>query len=507
MISLLNQTLDSLDLRLYSHSLPSTFTTSNLKEWREYKENFDYSKTQEECFFDFPLIGRFKLLPVGHAPYEFVLSNEEIAEIYVLNPDKFSTKFSKNTGQIFINFRSKFLQCQTDDYGLVDQICQNFYNLFFADIRSIYCKVSRADLAADCGSVSFGWQDLNNLCTRSRKKDGLSSFCTLKDLQEVRAILSKLRPLTGNKGASNDTSAKNHTEVPILTTKQIDILLELTSQAIDDPSMSRAIFGQDLETAYIGRFGSKIYARIYRKSNEIKISGKDYLESYWQEKGWQQGDPVWRTEFSLSGDFLKEFLISDLNNEDFIAIASNSFYSGEEKSFKKITTETYTECGTNLHDWHNFKNNIHRLWTYCTQNWLRHTTGENSLNSRSPNSPFWDCVCSAFEPDRNFCRLPLPAPPTESLAAQLLAQAKGCLKTFSALIIGGYNRAFGNGEYWADQKDIIPIMISEISKDLNHDINLSEIQARRSVYGCDDFSDTAFTAALRQHRMRLGRGS
>lgn len=506
MISLLNQTLDSLDLRLYSHSLPSVYINSNLKEWREYKENFDYSKNDEPFYVDFPSIGRFKLLHIGHPPYEFVFENEEIGQIYLLNPDKFSTKFSKNTGQIFINYRSKFLQCQTDDYGLVDEINQNLYSLTFADMLSTYCKVSRVDLAVDCGAVSFGWQDLSKLCTRSRKKDGLSSFCTLKDLESVRTILFKLRPQIGNKGGCND-SKKKSTELPLLTSQQIDILLELTRQAIDDPSMSRAIFGQDLETAYIGRFASKIYARIYRKSNEIKVSGKDYLEAYWKEKGWQEGDSVWRTEFSLSGDFLKEFLVSDLNNDDFIAIATNSYYSGEDKTFKEITFQAYTDCGTSLHDWHNFKNNIHRLWTYCTQDWLRHTTAENSLNSRSPNSEYWDCVTTAFVKDRNFCRLPLPAPPTVSLAQQLIAQASGCLKTAIALSIGGFNRAFGNGEYWHDQEEIIPIMVSEISKDLIHDINLNQIHERRSRYGCDEFSDTAFTAALRQHRMKLGRGS
>ena len=504
---LLNQTLDSLDLRLFSLSVPNISLVTQIKEWRDYKENFQHGKS-EPFFADFEGLGRFKLNHSGHSPYEFTFINEEIGQIYLINPDKFSTKFAINTGQIYINFRSKYLQCQSDDYALVDHFISSLFSLFFQELRNTFVKVSRADIAADILGASFTWQDLQKLSTRARKRDGLSSFCTLSDLQEVRDILSKLRPQIDNKGASNFTSSKSQTALePTLNSKQISILLELTSQAIEDPSMSRAIFGKDLQTAYIGRFASKIYARIYCKSQEIKVSGKEYLTQYWQEKGWQSEDHVWRVEFSLSGDFLKEFLISDLNHDDFVCLATSSFYDGEQKTFKKITHDAYADCSINLHDWGNFKNNIHKIWTYCTQDWLRHTTSENSLNSRSPNSEFWDCVSSAFDKDTNFCRLPLPAPPSESLAAQLLAQAKGCIKTFTALIIGGYQMAFGNGSKDWQKVDFFNDLLETIGDELKEEITFADIESRRDLYGCDDYSDTQFSSALRIHRMKLGRGS
>lgn len=506
MPQLLNQTLDSLDLRLFSHSAPNLGLTTEFQEWRNYKENFEHGKT-EPYFVDFLGLGRFQLLHRGHSPYEFTFVNEEIGQIYLVNPDKFSTKFAINTGQIYINFRSKYLQCQSDDYSLVDRFVSSCFDNFFQQLRNTWVKVSRADLACDVSGIKFNWQDLSLLCSRSRKLDGLSSFCTLSDLKEVRDVLSKLKPQIDNKGASNDTSPKFQTEAVTLNSKQISILQELVVQAIDSPSLSRAIFGKDLQTAYIGRFGSKIYARIYLKSEEIKINGKEWLTKIWENFGWQQGDQVWRTEFSLSGDFLKEFLISDLNQDDFISLATSSFYDGQDKSFKQITTEAYASCGTNLHHWQDFKNNFYRLWTYCTRDWLRHTTGENSLNSRSPNSEYWDCVQSAFDKDLNFCRLPLPAPPSESLAAQLLAQAKGCLKTFSALIIGGWKMAYGNGLDDWHQKDFFHQMLDTISEDLKEDISFQDIEDRRNLYGCDDFTDTQFSTALRIHRMKLGRGS
>lgn len=466
---LLNQTIDTLYLRLFNCSLPSIWLTSQLPLWREYKENYDYSHPSP-FFVELPLLGKFRLLHCGHSPYEFVLVNDEIGDIRIFNPDKFLSQSAIQTGQIYLDFRSKWLQCQSDDYGLVDLFIEDTFDLFFSTRLNSWAKVSRADLACDTTGYKFTWQDFNKLCTRSRKKEGLTTFCAIDDLKVVLDILSPSVPRMCNKGGCNDTSQ----ESPItftLTKKQQNILSDLVSQAIDDPVLSRAIFQKDLQTSYIGRFGSKIYARIYIKSAEIKISGKDYLESYWKEKGWQDGDEVLRSEFSVSGDFLKEFWATDDNSQL----------------------------------WCNFRDNLNQIWTYCTQKWLRHTTAENSLNSRSPNSEYWDCVSSAFDKNSNFCRLPLPAAPTEILAAQLLAQAKGCLKTFAALLLGGYHKAFGFEH--DQQREYLPLLLSEIGNDLLTEITFDQISERRDHYGCDEFSDTAFSTALRKHRMKLGRGS
>jgi hypothetical protein len=474
MITLLNQTLDSLYLRLFSCSVPSIWLSSQLESWREYKKNFDYANPTE-FFIDLPNLGRFRLLHSGHAPYEFVLCNPEIADIRLYNPDKFLCKSAIETGQVYLDFRSKYLQCQSDDYFLVDQFCENVFKLFFQSISSDWIKVSRVDLACDVSGFDFDWQDLQQFCTRARKIDGFTN--EQPHLEELASILRN--PQTCDKGVCNDTLDKSQSEEKStqstiqLSIQQLSTLLGLVDSAIATPSLERVISGKKLQTAYIGRFGSKLYARIYIKSNEIKISGKDYLQAFWKEKGWQEDEAVVRTEFSLSGDFLKEFWITEDNSQS----------------------------------WHNFKNNLKQIWTYLTSNWLRHTTGQSTLNSRSSNSEFWEVVVSAFDTDSNFLRLPVPAPPSESLAAQILAQAKGCLKSFAALIIGGYQKAFGNGSTDWNQREFFDGLIDVIGKDLHDDITFQDIQERRDRYGCDEFSDTAFSAALRKHRMKLGRGS
>jgi|NOAtaT_5_FD_contig_123_32523_length_3446_multi_7_in_2_out_0_4 hypothetical protein len=476
MITLLNQTIDSLYLRLFSCSSPSIFLQSQLESWRTYKKNFDYANPTD-LYIDLPNLGKFRLLHSGHTPYEFVLVNPEICDIRLFNPDKFLGKSSIQTGQIYLDFHSKYLQCQTDDYSLVDLFIENCYSLFYQTTTAEWAKVSRADLAVDVLGFEFDWQHLKQFCTRARKIDGHVTQESIIQLEELAQILSS--PQTCDKGCYNDTSDKSHTEQTStkstieLDAKQLSSLVDLVNSAINQPHLERIIARKNLQTAYIGRFGSKLYARIYFKSNEIKISGKDYLQAFWKEKGWQPEDPVVRAEFSLSGDFLKEFWATEDNSQL----------------------------------WGNFKANIKQLWTYCTENWLRHTTSENTLNSRSPNSEFWDVVASAFDTDHNFCRLPLPAPPTESLAAQILAQAKGCLKSFVALIIGGYQKAFGNGSTDWNQREFFDGLIDVIGKDLHDDITFQDIQERRDRYGCDEFSDTAFSAALRKNRMKLGRGS
>lgn len=471
---LLNRTIDNLDLRLFSHSNFSASLFSQLTAWRKYKLDFDYSENSEPYFVQFNGLGTFKLLPFGHSPYEFTFVNEEIGQIYLVNPDKFVSAFSCNTGQLYINFRSKWLQCQSDDYGLVDTFIKNAFNLFFDKIHTPWTKVSRSDLASDIGGYKFGWSDLTQLCARSRIKDGLSSSCTLKDLEEVRLHLLRLRPQIDNKGGDNCKTTNQANIKANLSIKQLEILLELTDRAIADPSVSRTISGKNLQTAYIGRFQSKIYARIYDKSREIINSSKEYLKEFWAEKGWKEGDQVWRAEFSLSGDFLKEFHIG---------------------------------CDANLQTWDNFKNNLEKLWTYCTSDWLRHTTGDKDTNSRSPNSEFWDCVSSAFSIDTNFCRLPLPAPPSEALAMQIFAQAKGCLKTFAALVIGGFQSLYSGNKKDFKQEDYLEILITSMGQELQEEISIQDIAERRSYYGCDEFSDTQFSAAIREQRIKLGSGS
>jgi hypothetical protein len=52
--------------------------------------------------------------------------------------------------------------------------------------------------------------------------------------------------------------------------------------------------------------GAPLLCRLYNKSVEIRISGKEYLQALWAEQGWDATVPVWRLEFQFRGEVLKQ---------------------------------------------------------------------------------------------------------------------------------------------------------------------------------------------------------
>lgn len=78
----------------------------------------------------------------------------------------------------------------------------------------------------------------------------------------------------------------------------------------------------------IGR-GDSMLARIYNKSEEIKISGKDWFKDIWRENGWTGDKDIWRVEFQLRRKALKELSLSRV--EDLSSL--------EEELWQYLTTK------------------------------------------------------------------------------------------------------------------------------------------------------------------------
>lgn len=55
----------------------------------------------------------------------------------------------------------------------------------------------------------------------------------------------------------------------------------------------------------IGR-GNPMLARIYNKTEEIKVKGKEWFKAIWLENGWNEKKDVWRIEYQLRREALKE---------------------------------------------------------------------------------------------------------------------------------------------------------------------------------------------------------
>ena len=110
-------------------------------------------------------------------------------------------------------------------------------------------------------------------------------------------------------------------------------------------------------TGWTVGMGGVIAARLYDKTREIKHSGKTWAESLWLPAGWVPGQEVWRLEFELKRDYLKERQLSSLES---VLV------------------------------------NLNGLWNYATNEWLRLTepNPQDSTRARWPTHPLWIALAS-----------------------------------------------------------------------------------------------------------------
>jgi hypothetical protein len=78
------------------------------------------------------------------------------------------------------------------------------------------------------------------------------------------------------------------------------------AQDIDTYSRQRAFTGWSIG------LGGDIGARLYDKTLELKKSRKDYLKPLWSAKGWEPDQSVWRLEYQLRREVLKELGVASL---------------------------------------------------------------------------------------------------------------------------------------------------------------------------------------------------
>lgn len=99
--------------------------------------------------------------------------------------------------------------------------------------------------------------------------------------------------------------------------------------------------------------------RIYSKTEEIKKSGKQYMQAEWERNGWDKTSPVWRVENQLARRKLKEWNI-----------------------------ETYSDLKRIAPD----------IWRYATGEWftIRKPSVSNKQRSRWDLTETWEIVFNSF---------------------------------------------------------------------------------------------------------------
>ncbi|MCR8963938.1 replication initiation factor [Brevibacillus halotolerans] len=78
--------------------------------------------------------------------------------------------------------------------------------------------------------------------------------------------------------------------------------------------------------------GGPILARIYNKSLEVKKSQKLWFQDIWRENGWNESKEVWRVEFQIRREALKEFSIH----------SANELFDNEDQLWAYLTEEWLT---------------------------------------------------------------------------------------------------------------------------------------------------------------------
>jgi hypothetical protein len=439
--------------------------------WRMVVSRFEPG--DPDTFVKVPQLGTFRLKMGGQAPYEFVLINPQIADIRIWNPARWSSRAAAQTGQFYVRFRSVFLQqhglagVRLVLNALTDLTCQP--GCVHVDSGLEFDRIARVDLAVDTQEQrEMVWADLDTFVCRARKLDTWAHL-TPANVEEVLkmdlsagAYLPMDRPDFAEflpafmRSASRVMQTYLHTVVNELETHQ-------------EADLSRVVsHNRKPQTVYFGRFGSQLYARRYNKLGSLMVQNKLFMLDVWLQRDWDGESPVIRTEFSISGDFLKNYTL----HSDGAAIE---------------------DC----RDLSLLEHVAPVLWDYLVTDWLskRVPSSTDSNHKRWPVDENWAVLVGAFgDTDLVGKRDHSRSVPQQD--SHLLAQSRGCSVSAVAL------RVARHGSYEA--------AIESVSEDfyavLNDDFR-SDVIDRLDAYGLDNYTDTQMSALFRAESMNLGMGS
>lgn len=463
---IVNIVIDSLDVRMFRHALPSPRLLRDAEVWRGLIA--DYEPGDSPQYVQLPGLGTFRIKMGGRPPYEFVLMNPQVCDIRVWNVGRWSSKAAGQTGQLYVSFRSVFLQ----RFGLegARRILAALTDLFCVpgpvhpDAGDEFDRIARVDLAVDTEETrDMLWADLDRFVCRARKLDTWAHLTPAHVEQLLKVDLSAGSFLPQDR--PDDAEA-----LPQLARSAARVLHSYVRQVVNDleqygqADLSRVVsHNRRPQTVYFGRFGSQLYARRYNKLGSLVVQNKLYMLDVWQENGWDGESPVWRTEFSLSGDFLKGYelhhggaLISDCRDLSLL------------------------------------DHLLPVLWDYLVTDWLRFTDPVQSDSNyrRWPTSTSWALLRGAFgDSDLTGQRDHSRTVPRED--SHLLAQARGCSVSTVAL------RAAALGSL----DEALQTMVDDLVYRIGDDDFRQDVDARLLEYGLDPFTDTALSAMFRREKL------
>lgn len=176
-------------------------------------------------------------------------------------------------------------------------------------------------------------------------------------LHGVEASVGNLTEIIHNIGIIEDSPNVSRSDLCVDFVTDFDLASIIDAQWV---TRAREFDRYTDQRSFSGwRIGSgSIKARLYNKTLEMKKKPRPYLEQIYADLGVKPGQDVWRLEFELRRETLRE-----------------------------LNVKTFSELMKSLSG----------LWTYCTNNWLRlcEPSSTDKTQSRWPVMAFWQVLQSA----------------------------------------------------------------------------------------------------------------
>ncbi len=377
-MSILYAGVDTLYLRLGIHGecLATKYAIDRLREWDELKGKLPAGEPNPIVQLGKVTLHPFELHRGGTSIYRYKLTNPQFGAIKIWNrdinlkhKDNWNNPSAKETGQILIEFNSYYLMTYGVAHAL--QTAENLAAAFFQGGRSHYwLKITRLDICADIERAApLLIDEFKKFRTRAKYKDRhLSKGDDVASMEEGEAA-----PQSDNKGG-----AKVHDGLAVVPSKMVE-------RTFDQP-----------ETVGFGSLKSPIYCRIYNKRLEARRNPDKDWEGVWRAKGAAPDSCIYRVEYQLRGEFLKELVID--GEQDYL-------------------------------DPHKALAALDSIWAYLTRRWLvqveRRARGEGR---EAVLTELWETVASAqpaAEPATRYR-------PYRPIVEQLRAQLRGVFTTIAA---------------------------------------------------------------------------
>ncbi len=123
----------------------------------------------------------------------------------------------------------------------------------------------------------------------------------------VDIATANLSSIVQSLGTTTDSPSVSRVDlcVDFITDYPLDVITE-SDWVTKAKEMHRHIVQRQFSGWSIGT-RKKMSARLYDKTLEMKKNPRPYLEQLWKKSGWDGIQPVWRLEFELRRDLLREF--------------------------------------------------------------------------------------------------------------------------------------------------------------------------------------------------------